>query len=383
MSKKILWSHSRLNLMLKCPMSYFLRYYEKIRLKNKKTPFIIGNAVHHGIEVESDKLKTYFEENGNTFHKSGISDDQLLSEAMVCGFLEHKEHLYKTILRDEETGGQLEVIEEWKEMRLVCNIPSTSFALGHEFQGIVDLLILTNKGFILMDNKTSSTKPDWNLFLDQVYRYCYLLKSAFPDIPIYKIGIINLKKSGIRRKSKENVENFADRLKKEYLINDDLIEVHMYNNRDMREDKINFYMKNLIKTLDFAQACIDNRQFYINYDSVNDMYGNNEYYEIFYEISGNFFLYEIRDKVFSEMDNKLVDYRDCVDIDMLTTRETNVLNKYYLYEEELIKFFSEELNATSSYEDFNNCMRVKYITNDNLLKMYLDTFEYNSREEGG
>ena len=58
-------------------------------------------------------------------------------------------------------------------------LPSKRYEGGYNFVGIIDLLLLTNKGFIIIDYKTSSTVPEWDKYLEQIYSYEYLLSKKF------------------------------------------------------------------------------------------------------------------------------------------------------------------------------------------------------------
>ena len=187
------YSNSKLNTILTCPMTYYLKYEQKISRKEKPKALFIGSAVHYGLETNTSLLDDYFKENGNFKQQKEYSDEQLLAECMLEGYFTHKDEIYNQILsyKDEK----LELIEEYHELELETQINDED-----QFFGIIDLLLLTNKGFIILDYKTSSNQPDWNSYIEQIYRYIYLVKANFPDVPILKIGIINLRKCGIRKK---------------------------------------------------------------------------------------------------------------------------------------------------------------------------------------
>lgn len=59
------WSHSKLDTILNCPMSYYLRYVQGISPKKDKPAFEIGSAVHWGIEHDTYDLIDYYSEKGN------------------------------------------------------------------------------------------------------------------------------------------------------------------------------------------------------------------------------------------------------------------------------------------------------------------------------
>ena len=208
-------SHSKLDMILKCPMTYYLNYKQGIKLKIEKSALAIGSAVHWGIEHNTENLQEYYNKEGSFRQVNNYGKDELLAESMVHGYLKHKDEIFDDILKDLETGEKLSLLDEQHELTIEADLFSHRFDKPHKFVGIIDLLLLTEKGFIIIDYKTSSQTPDWDKYLDQIYRYIYLLRCEFPDVPVYKIGIVNLKKSMVRQKQAENEESFLLRLKKE------------------------------------------------------------------------------------------------------------------------------------------------------------------------
>lgn len=129
-----------------------------------------------------------------------------MATAMAHGFKVHKNKIMSKVLE----GCTIE--EENHELFLTSNLPSIPYD-HHEFVGILDLLCKTDKGWILMDYKTSSQTPDWKCYIDQIYRYIFQLKTNFPDIPIYRLGIINIKKSSLYKRKDDTNQSFLDRYK--------------------------------------------------------------------------------------------------------------------------------------------------------------------------
>lgn len=125
---------------------------------------------------------------------------------MVYGYLKHKDEIFEQILVDPDNPDENLVLEdETHELYVTGKLKSFLQNQDHrDFVGIVDLLLLTNKGFVVIDYKTSTYEPDWDGYLDQIYRYIFMLQSEFPDVPVVKVGIINIKKNGDT--SKENGE---------------------------------------------------------------------------------------------------------------------------------------------------------------------------------
>jgi len=364
-------SHSKLSLILTCPMSYYLNYKQGIKLKDEKAAFAIGSAVHWGIEHNTEDLTDYYKEKG--IFQSDYGKDELLAESMVHGYLKHKDELFKDLLQDlEEPDKQLELLEEIHELEITAPLKSNKYKEPHEFLGIIDLLLLTNKGFIIVDYKTSSQTPDWDKYLEQIYRYIFLVKHEFPDIPIYKIGIINLKKSMIRIKKDENNESFLLRLRREYDINEDLINSHIFIRQDLDEQLINDYIENLSNMADMAQFIDENEAYYINYpNAMGIIYGKSDYYNIFFNTQDCYILYKIKDKTLDE-DGNILTERDCLPIDMKVIKSKNVLNHYDMF----IEKYPVDL---TDKEAVFNYFKKNFITDDYLLEKYWELFEVEMR----
>lgn len=376
------WSHSKLNTIIENPMAYYLSYIQGIHLKEKPKALSIGSAIHWGLEHSNEDLSDYYKENGNFKQQDSYSEEQVLAEGIVHGYLKNKDDIFNKILTDYE-GNKLELIEESHEVNLTGKLKSKVNNIGYnEFLGIIDLLLITNRGFIVLDYKTSSMEPNWDDYLDQIYRYIFLLKDNFPDIPIYKIGIINLRKTMIRKKKVENDEQFKNRIKFEYESNDDnYINYHEYNPEELNSNLINDYIKNLEKECDFAFNIDKNKDFFINFANAKNKYGKSEYYDIYYKTENCHLLYEIKDYIWNEDENKFNDKRDCVDIDMLTidTDNDKILNKYQKFEElyegkRNFIIYESEGRADLSIEEFIEWVKENYIYNENLLNIYKNTY---------
>ena len=139
-------SHSKLSTILSCPMSYYLSYVMGISKKDTKPALAIGSAVHWGIEHNTEDLTDYWKDNGSFRSRDDYGRDQLLAEAMVHGYMKHKDEIFEQMLTDHETGDKLQLIEETHELyvtgKLKSKIKGVEF---HDFVGIVDLLLLTDK----------------------------------------------------------------------------------------------------------------------------------------------------------------------------------------------------------------------------------------------
>ena len=154
---EITWSHSRINKILENPAEYYLIYKQGISPIVEKAALSLGSAVHHGLELGTADLTDYFKENGNFKQSDGYSDEQLLAESMCTAYFNKKDLIFKDLLSDLETHEQLSLLDETHELSLNCTFKSKLYPnKTHSFLGIIDLLLLTEKGWILCDYKTSS-----------------------------------------------------------------------------------------------------------------------------------------------------------------------------------------------------------------------------------
>ena len=87
-------SHSKLSLLLSNPMEYYLCYRMGITPKVEKTALSIGSAVHWGIENDTEDLTGYFGDRLN------YGRDQLMAEAMVHGYFNHKDEIFNEIITE-------------------------------------------------------------------------------------------------------------------------------------------------------------------------------------------------------------------------------------------------------------------------------------------
>lgn len=346
-------SHSKMNCILSCPATYYLNYVQGISRNIEKPALAIGSAVHWGIEHNTEDLSEYY---GND-HAYGR--DEILAEAMVHGYLKHKDDIYDQILTDKD-GTKLTLVNEDHELFIAGKLVSKRFSEAHDFVGIIDLLLLTDKGFVIIDYKTSTYEPNWDNYLDQIYRYIFLLKSEFPEVPIVKIGIINIRKTGIRQKKTENYEQFVNRMNFEYDINDDqLVNYHEFLPEDLNQILVDNYLNNLSLMADLAQTIVDSDIRMINFAAANGQYGKSDYWDIFYHTPDAHYLYKIRDTILTIKNGEVVKQssRDCVPIDMQVLEHDNILNHY----EQYLDFIKEHPD-----EDVRNY----FITDDTLLQIY-------------
>lgn len=370
-------SHSKLNLLLGNPMEYFLCYKMGITPKVEKKALSIGSAVHWGIENNTEDLSSYFGSNFN------YDRDSLMAEAMVHGYFYHKEQIFNELLTKKD-GTKLELLQETHELFIDGKLKSFINNDPHIFVGIIDLLLLTNEGFIVVDYKTSTNIPNWDDYLEQLYRYIFLLKSEFPELPVIKIAIINLRKTRSRQLRGESDISFLRRLKKDYEINDDsFVNWHIFDPSDIDEKFMSLYIDNLSRMADTGQLIDTNNAWFINYASTNS-YGGSVYKDIIYHTPDCYVLYNIKDEIWDKYENELKQIRDCKPIDMKIIDENNVLNKYEIFEKELNKLLTDDVNKVVinnfiiNKEELFKILKQNYVCDDDLLEMYFDTYLYKN-----
>lgn len=371
--KRTVWSHSSTNELLSNPAEYYLDHIVGIKPKQEKTALSMGSAVHWGLEMSTSDLQPYYNEKGNFKQWNNYSDEQCLAECIVEAYLKKKGQIYTEMLTDPETGEMVELIDEYRELKLTCEIPSMRYEQPHLFLGIIDLLLLTSKGFILIDYKTGSQKIDWDEYKSQLKKYIKLKDFNFPEMPIWKVCIIHLTKTSIKRKKNENDWSFRQRIKMEYDLNEDnLIELHTYGGDEFELKDLEDYTKQLSLMLDTAQMIRDNQMWFINFSSIKGLYGSSPYADIYYKSKDNYALYFIKDKVYDEFDGKLAESRDCVPIDMLVLDRQDILNKYEKFKEEASYLIMHGFNTRDRL--FGE-LKKKYLCDDKLLAKYLLTYQ--------
>lgn len=382
-------SHSGLQLLLTCPASYFLSKKQGLSLKKESSALQVGSAFHWGCEHNTEDLSGYLNEIDpfQTIYND-FTKEVALATGMCHGYLNQKDKIYKKILTDYDGKTEINLIEEYHELDLLCDLPSFRFEKNHEFHGIIDLLMLTDKGWIILDYKTSSQRPDFDKYLDQVLRYCWMVNQKFPELPIYKVGIINVRKTGIKLKQNENQENYAMRIKREYDFEDcDLIEYYEFNPEDFEKSKMDLYIKNLSRMADFAQEIEDNNFWFINYGNAVSVYGKSEFWDLFYKTKDCKYLYKVHDPLFNEDLNEMSEYRDATDLDINSLELTNPMNHYRDFEEYVRKTKPLEtpakfLENPESYRVFIfDQIKSKYTTDDELLAKYWNEFLRNFEYE--
>jgi hypothetical protein len=353
-------SHSKLNTLVVNPKKYKAKYKVGLTPKVKSSTLTIGSAVHWGIENNTFNLDGFFKE-GSFIQAQDYTFEQLLSESMVYGYLLNKEKIIDKLLIDKETNEKAEIIENQNELKIEAKLNN------HDFVGIIDNLILTNKGFIIIDYKTSSKTPNWVDYLEQIYRYMYLLSQEFPEIPLYKTAIINIRKASIRQKNKESEFAFVTRLRMEYELNDDAyIVCHEYEPHQIDKKLYDRYIDNLVIMANFAEHVDKNKLYWWNYG--DNFYGKNEYYDICHQIKDSWEMFNISDTIYDNLEDMIVTKRDAREIDSLAINNDDVLNKYNTFERELVVFYI--VNKFIEQQSLFKYLEEKYIIDPYLFELY-------------
>lgn len=290
------FSNSKLKTFFNCPFVYHLNYDLGIYPKIKPKALDFGSAVHWGLEHNTSDLDDYYKE---TLFKN--NDAKILQEVMIQSYLDNKEKIFDKILIDED-GNKLELLEEIHEIELTTKLNSLyNMPPYNEFVGIIDLLLLTNKGFIIVDYKTSSKKPDFNEYTQQLYTYNMLCNSEFPDVPVYKLAVINLQKSSTKRKNQTELQ-YKKQLEKEYILvgdDDDLIRVNVFDRDTLIEEENIKFKQDLESRCDFVAMVTElankNHIWYINWDSLKE-YGGSPYLPLINKERFSWELYYVKDK---------------------------------------------------------------------------------------
>ena len=361
-------SHSKIECMLTNPAEYYFNYIQNIKPKDKPKSLQIGSAVHWGIEHNTDDLSEYF---GTVTYTT----NELLATAMVYGYLIHKNELLKSVLENDK----YELVEENHELTITSKLKSFEYE-NHDLLGIIDLLLLVkNKetdetGFIIVDYKTSTYKPDFDKYLEQIYRYIYLVNQEFKDIPVFKTAIINIRKKALKQKTNETNDNFLKRLKTEYDLNEDeLVTAYNFSNDNIDKNKMDNYFENLSRVADAVQTMQEREMFFINWTNANGTYGKSVYYPIFEKQDGCELLYTINDLIYNNESESLETSRDCLKIDVLTLDNLNNQNKTTLnhYKD----FYNEFINYEG--DNFLDFLKSQYVTDDILLAAYINNLEHH------
>ena len=142
--------------------------------------------------------------------------------------------------------------------------------------------------------------------------------------------------------------------------------------KDIDANLLDKYIENLSLMCDMAYVIDRDKLFFINYGAQVGQYGKGQFYDIVYHTQNAYILYKIADTVWDEDEEVFKDSRDCIQLDMEVLDYSNILNKYSVFEEEVLSFLQ---NPTSDPNKVFDYLKSKYRTDDSLLKTYWKTFE--------
>lgn len=360
----MIFSHSKINLLLEDMFSYFLNYEIGVKPLQKQKALLVGEAVHYALENKNADLTQFFKENGSFEQQNTYSEEQVLSESLASTYLEKEEEIQKKIL------GDAKIIEIYKELEIKVKMKKSD----NEFLGIIDLLFLTDKGFIIVDYKTTSRTPNYDDYLEQLYRYCMLLNYKFPEIPVYKIAIISLKKSSLRRKTNEDIESFKRRMILDYKERaDEYIDYHVFegeiDKRIFNDVVLDQYKDNIEYLIKTCEKLAKSDVYPIVYKNAITVYGKSTYYDFIYwneeSVKTNFI---IKDNIYDKDLDSFVSQRSINDLDLELIKSKKV-DKKYIIKFDQFKEIWEELN-------FNKKLLIKkYKIDKKLLDIYVLTYD--------
>lgn len=371
-------SNTRLNLILKDQASYFMRYKAGLDLKVKKPALTIGTNVHWGLEHDTYDLRELLGKNDYEEY----TQDEILAECMDAGFLNVKDKVYNDILEN----GRYKLMKEEHELSINAKLKSFKYAYPHTFNGILDLLWLvedTTDGslaFIILDYKTASASPNWDGYLDQLYRYIFLVHDMYPQIPVIKIGIIALLKSKIKQKAGESNTAFRSRLMEAY-VNPETkyIDYHLFEANKLNQKAVDQYLNNLSLQADLAQTIDEGGVFPINYQEINGMYGRGDFADIFEGIEGSYSNYKVKDLIFDP--NGITSYEDengdiREEQGILTfSRDAKEIDMNVLYDKSIVHNYNEFVSAVKVL--CNGTIPSKEQLNDEIKKLLFDALKEN------
>ena len=365
------FSHSKLNTIFTNPADYWGKYVQKISLKVGKTALEIGSMFHWGVEHNKADLTDYIAEQ-KLDGEYDCRKEVAMAEGMLRSYFKHQDEITEKMLTKED-GSKYELVEQYHELRIEAPLQSKLHAEPHTFVGVIDLLLLTDEGFIIVDYKTSSKQPNWDKYIDQIRKYCFLMKSEFPDVPIIKIAVIGVKKSGIKLGKNESTEAFLTRLANEYDTKDEFVTYTEFGKEYIVENANNAFVNNLSNMADMAEHIINTKNFFINFNTTVGEYGKCDLFDLYYQTQDAETLYKVEDPMFDEDMGEVRQYRSCLPIDTyaLLNPDKNVLNHYVDFEKELNSRGGTGVVDLEHPEKFIEELKLVYSTDRTLLAKYI------------
>jgi len=199
-------TQSGLRMLGKCEQLYSFRKIERLRARGGRVPLDIGSAVHHGIEVSSaeaaaDFLRESAEAAWTSEEKRTIETTAVTVFAMVSGAL----HLWK------EWPSEREV-----QFRIPLKNPRTGrSSRAHSFGGKIDGL---SPGRVWEFKTASSIDASYVDRLEIDYQVSAYMEAAsvLQGQPVRHATYRVIKKPGIRKRQKESIVEFRERIVSDY-----------------------------------------------------------------------------------------------------------------------------------------------------------------------
>ena len=367
-----IWSHSKINLLMEDLFSYFLNYKMKVKPIEKSKALSLGEAVHYALENENSDLDQFFKENGTLEQKNGYSYEQVLAESLSQAYLDRKNEILSNIV------GNSKILQIDKEIKFEVPIDE-----NNSFLGIIDLLITTDKGFIVIDYKTTSRTPNYDDYIEQLYRYCFILNIAKPKTPIYKIAIISLRKSGIKQKMNESIEDFKRRLILDYKErSDEYITWHTFDTESdkhiFNEEILKEHHNNLKKLIQVCDTIDQLNSYPKNYSKAQNVYGLNQYYDfIFWNRENILSKFYISDKSYNEESDLVEDRRNLnnLDLEIIKNSTNSILNESIVHYNKFLQVIDGDIKNYDEKKILD-----KYLVDVNLLRNYKKVFEIENKK---
>lgn len=204
-------TYSRIKSRKICPAHEHIRYDLELVPKNKRESLNIGSAVHLGLETEDiDQAVNYFKDvlPADQIETNALEVNRVLVRAMLGGYFNKFGYWSK------------ETLKEQKFDIPIINPETGAKSKTFKLQGKIDAITVINGQYWIVEYKTASQINQGyfeRLELDdQITTYMYAAKQAFG---IDAVGVIYrvLKKPSIKQTKKESLEQYCNRLLKDYL----------------------------------------------------------------------------------------------------------------------------------------------------------------------
>lgn len=247
------WSHSKLKLLDKCPLSFYLKYVLKVKVPQPPVSLVteVGKAAHYIIEnmlmgkdlqtSMSIAKKKYIETIGEENWSSQV-------ETLEMSFIKFMERL-------ENFQKHTKIKRYLQELRIGCTknwTPTGFFADDVYFRGVIDLVIqLENGDIIPIDHKTGAPAiMGVRNFKDQLNTYKVLFHYGIEKVKGGQSGIHYIRDADLKMGDYSSKDEIENKLRPE-------LEFHIEGSIE-RLKEIGYFKHavcNLCKYCEFAEPC--------------------------------------------------------------------------------------------------------------------------------